>query len=457
MRAIDLANLSLSARHAVAARWRSLLSKLLLVLLGLTLLQHVSRGWLAPLALCVTTACSYTLGRWLRLTPQGGVHLLIGRAAVPAAFVVLMALNVFGLVGTLTGAQSSLQPGAANAWIAMPFYLLAAAAFVADMAARRAVVPRPFDFLVYMTLPFKLLAGPLEAPALLRQIEAFTLRLRRTRFLVAWPWLAMGAFMKYVIANRLDPARHLVHIDPLTSLATAAIFELKFYFDFAGYSFMAYGAALALGLRISQNFNHPFLKPNVVLFWRAWHMSLGRFLTRYVLEPNLSLWQGRQRKLLFASSIFLVSAMWHGGTLNYLLWGLFHGSCYFIYVRWLKHADMPSWAGVATMLAFFVLGRLLAIDADSARLLARLGEVLDPVAWAHPAMSQAGAEPYLTSTEIRGLLMAAAFLVLEVWSQHARPHRQGYRFMRRPMTALVLVVFFVLVGRDSGALLYARI
>lgn len=439
-------------RHAT---WPITLAKLALLLGGVALLVSVSRGYGAVMMLAVTTALSYAAAAALRRSPRGTMHHWAGRGAVPLAFLALVLMNVTGLVGTLTGAQSSFEAGASAALIAMPFYLLAAAAFVADMAEHRAPLPRAFDYAVYLALPFKLLAGPLEPPRLIAQIARFRFRWQPARLLVAWPWIALGAFMKFVVANRLDPARHLVHTDPVTSFVTAAIFELKFYFDFAGYSFMAYGAALAVGLRITQNFDHPFLAPNVVLFWRRWHMSLGRFLSRYVLEPNLSLWKGRQEKLLFASGIFLVSAMWHGGTVNYLLWGLFHAAVYYGYVQWMKRRDVPAVVGLVAMLLFFVFGRMFAVDAESARLLERLAHFFMPSAWVWQLGD--GSADFLFTTEARGLLAAALFLAAEVWSRHRHPGRQGYHALRRPWLALGFTVVFVLLGIDTGSLLYARI
>lgn len=432
-------------------------SKIIICLLGLALLFFVSQSSQAVAALCAVSFFSYFLGTWLRTTPRTRIHQLCSRLAVPAALLGLVLLNVTGMVGTLTGAQSSASQGASTALIAMPFYLLSAAAFVTEMATQRMNRPRFLDFLVYMTLPFKLLAGPLETPRLMEQIQLFRLRFRRLLLLTAWPWIVLGAFMKYVVANRLDPARHLTYTDPVTSFVTAAVFELKFYFDFAGYSFIAYGAALMFGLRISQNFSHPFLASNVVLFWRSWHMSLGRFLSRYVLEPNLSLWQGRTQKMLFASAIFLVSALWHGGTLNYLMWGLFHGACYFIYGEWIKRKLVRRYLGILAMLLFFIFGRMFAVDMDSARLLSRILLFFDPHAYAWHLGATAATEQFFAARELRALILAALFFSFEVWSVRRYKHRQGYHFMRRPLCALVLVVLFVFFGLDTGALLYARI
>lgn len=418
--------------------------------------MSVSGGYKAAGVLCGSAALAYVLGRWLRLSKRSLWHAAIERTVVPLAFVALVWMNISGLVGTLTGGESSLRSGASTALIALPFYLLAIAAFVSDMAVGRRALPGFLDYLVYLMLPFKLLAGPLESTALLDKIKNCQFRLRFSRWMVAWPWLVLGAFMKYVVANRLDPARHLVSTDPITSFFTAAIFELKFYFDFAGYSFLAYGASLAVGLHISQNFNHPFLAPNVVLFWRRWHMSLGRFLGRYVLEPNLSLWHGRTQKMLFASAIFMVSAMWHGGTLNYLAWGFFHGACYFIYGQWLRRRDIPGWLGGLAMVLFFVFGRMFAVDADGARLLTRIARFFDPSAYSWPVAGPAAGQPFLTGPELRAVAVATLFIAVEVWSTRRYPHRP-YHLFRRPLCALALLVVFLLAGTDTGTLLYARI
>lgn len=440
------------------ARLIACVVKVALCVGGGWLLTSVSRTYWPAMLLLGIGLISHAAGRWLYKRRRDGVNVAVARSAVPVAFLLIVLLNVTGLIGTLTGGGSTLLAGASPLLLAMPFYLLGGAAFLVEMAHQRRSlpVPRLLDYLVYLALPFKLLAGPLETPQLLKQIAQYRARWSSSQFVVGWSWLVLGACMKYVIANRLDPARHIAEIGPLVSFLTAAIFELKFYFDFAGYSFMAYGASIAVGLRISRNFDHPFLASNIVLFWRRWHMSLGRFLGRYVLEPNLSLWKGRNQKLVFASSIFLVSAMWHGGTLNYLLWGLFHGLCYYVYGQWLRRREIPAGIGVLSMLLFFVFGRMFAIDADSGRLLQRLVGFLTPSAYRNELWPWHGDIPFLTGPEMRALMAASLFLALEVISSRRHPGR-AYHLFRRPVANLVLLLLFVLAGTDTGALLYARI
>ena len=109
------------------------------------------------------------------------------------------------------------------------------------------------------------------------------------------------------------------------------------------------------------------------------------------------------------------------------------------------------------MVAFFVLGRMFAVDADSARLLTRLANFVDPSAWAWHVGATDGKALFLFMTEIRGLTLAAVFLAAEIWSRRRYPTRRGYHALRRPWCALLLSVLFLVMGFDTGSLLYARI
>ena len=218
---------------------------------------------------------------------------------------------------------------------------------------------------------------------------------------------------------------------------------------------MGYGMALICGLRINQNFAHPFFAPNVVIFWRRWHISLGRFLSRYILEPNLGLFATRKTKIIFASSIFLISALWHGGTYNYILWGAFHASCYFIYVQKIKWKKIPRIFGIMTMICFFIMGRFLAIDRDAPRLLEKLHSLLFSL---FIKMSEKSAGSYISSPEeIKALLVASAFLLLEGVNIRLYGVHKAYHLLRKPLSALIFLITFLFFGMNSGNLLYARI
>jgi D-alanyl-lipoteichoic acid acyltransferase DltB (MBOAT superfamily) len=440
----------------IFSKYRSTFLKLLLCLAGFFLLGSISGSIYTVAAFGVCAILSYSLAYFLDSKSEFKYSKVIGRITVPLALLSIVLLNMTGLIGTLTGSVDGTEQSY-SLLLAAPFYFLSAAAFIADVALRKLPLPSFLDYLTYLSLPFKLLAGPLELPRLLVQIKNWSPRFTWWRFSAAWPWVALGAFMKFVIANRLSPSANIALTSPVPALITASVFELKFYFDFAGYSFMGYGGALACGLRINQNFAHPFFAPNVVMFWRRWHMSLGRFLSRYILEPNLSLFSGRKTKTIFASCIFLVSALWHGGTGNYILWGLFHGSCYFIYVQYLKRKNIYPWAALMAMLSFFVMGRFLAIDSDAMRLMKKIIAIICLPFEGGGAMQYISSEYYFSISEIKGLVVAAGFLMLEAISLKKYSINRAYHLFRKPIPALVVLLMFLIFGLNSGLLLYARI
>jgi alginate O-acetyltransferase complex protein AlgI len=428
--------------------------KILLIISGFATLLLFGGEFESIFMLFFLATLSFHYSKWVNGFASLETRDNIFRWAVPLCFVVIVTFNISGFIGTLAGSNG----GAENfvLFLGAPFYFLSIAACLADIASRKRPCPTYVDFLVYVVLPFKLLAGPLERPSLLNRISDLKWRFRQTQLLISWPWVTLGAFMKFVIANRLNPASNLNEIDPISVLLTASIFELKFYFDFAGYSFMAYGLALACGIKITLNFIHPFFAANVVLFWRRWHISLGRFLSRYILDRNIRFIKHRKLRELFVASIFLVSAMWHGGTVNYLIWGLFHSLCYYFYVKSFWRYSVPKPISILSMISFLVIGRFLATDSQSDRLLAKIINLLNPLSYLqylhNPHLAYS-----MDSSEFNAILLAFLFLCMEYYSIKRYGLMRPYHFFRKPIVSLSMLIFLLCTSRGSMSLLYARI
>jgi len=122
-------------------------------------------------------------------------------------------------------------------------------------------------------------------------------------------------------------------------------FALQLYFDFSGYIDMAIGLGQALGFQLPENFNHPYLSRSVSEFWRRWHMTLSAWFREYVFYPlerkRLPV-LGQQVNILF---VFLLTGLWHGLTLPYIIWGLIHGIAIVLEStfigRWLRRTWQP--------------------------------------------------------------------------------------------------------------------
>ena len=102
-------------------------------------------------------------------------------------------------------------------------------------------------------------------------------------------------------------------------------YSLLIYFNFSGYTNLVTGIALLLGFRLPENFNAPYAAHNLKEFWGRWHISLSRFIRDYVYIPlggnRKGVWRGNLNMLL----AMLVSGLWHGASINFILWGALHG------------------------------------------------------------------------------------------------------------------------------------
>ena len=138
-----------------------------------------------------------------------------------------------------------------------------------------------------------------------------------------------GLFMKVVLADNLATLWNAISIAGAYGLATptawlgAVGYSLELYLDFWGYSLMAVALGLMLGLPLPENFNEPYSAAGVGEFWRRWHVTLGTWFRDYVYVP---LGGNRRGRLVTVRNLFVVwmlTGLWHGITVNYLIWATF--------------------------------------------------------------------------------------------------------------------------------------
>lgn len=143
--------------------------------------------------------------------------------------------------------------------------------------------------------------------------------------------IVVGLFQKLVLASIAYELGQVGFSDAALSSREAlwqSVFAYSFeiYFDFAGYSNMAIGVALLLGMRLPENFNHPYHAHNIQEFWRRWHISLSTFFRDnvyiHVFGGNRNgVWMQARN----AIAIMLICGLWHGANATYVIWGLLHG------------------------------------------------------------------------------------------------------------------------------------
>mgnify|MGYP001167322530 FL=1 len=111
-------------------------------------------------------------------------------------------------------------------------------------------------------------------------------------------------------------------------------YAMQIYCDFSGYSDMAIGIALLLGFHFNINFDSPYQSASITEFWRRWHISLSSWLRDYLYIPLGGNRSGRVRQLINLMITMLLGGLWHGDSLNFLLWGGFHGLALVCHKLW---------------------------------------------------------------------------------------------------------------------------
>lgn len=137
-----------------------------------------------------------------------------------------------------------------------------------------------------------------------------------------------GLIAKVLLADRIGLLWHQVQVAGFDGVSTplawlgAVAFSLNLYFDFWGYSLMAQGLGRMLGFELPQNFNHPYMASGVRDFYRRWHITLGRWFCQYVYIPLGGNRKGEFRTILHLLCVWVLTALWHGVSANFLIWGL---------------------------------------------------------------------------------------------------------------------------------------
>ena len=139
----------------------------------------------------------------------------------------------------------------------------------------------------------------------------------------------IGFFKKAVVADTLalfvDNGYAQSSLGLAAAWAVSLCYTLQIYFDFSGYSDMAIGLGKMFNIDLPWNFLSPYQSESFTVFWRRWHITLGRALSSYIYKPLGGSRRGRARTFLNTMATFLISGLWHGAAWTFVLWGGIHG------------------------------------------------------------------------------------------------------------------------------------
>lgn len=190
-------------------------------------------------------------------------------------------------------------------------------------------------FALYVSFFPQLVAGPIErysnlAPQLKKQHTFTYENLSNGLRLILY-----GLFIKMVIADNLAVLVDQIYTSPnsyssLDVLTGIFLYSFQIYSDFYGYSVVAVGSALIMGIKLMDNFKTPYLARNINEFWQRWHISLSTWFRDYIYLPLGGNRVKKYRWFINILIIFVVSGIWHGANWNFLVWGALYGLLYLI-------------------------------------------------------------------------------------------------------------------------------
>jgi alginate O-acetyltransferase complex protein AlgI len=140
-----------------------------------------------------------------------------------------------------------------------------------------------------------------------------------------------GLAKKVLIANTVALPADQIFLMPANELSTPTAwfgvlcYTLQIYFDFSGYSDMAVGMGKMFGFTFMENFNFPYLAQSIRDFWRRWHISLSTWFRDYLYLPLGGNRVSPARTGLNLMVVFFLCGLWHGASLTFVVWGLYHG------------------------------------------------------------------------------------------------------------------------------------
>ena len=219
------------------------------------------------------------------------------------------------------------------------FYTFQIISFIIDNKRKKEKISFE-NFCAYITFFPQLIAGPIvrwhQIGYQLQNVKENKLIINLFDFL---KFFVSGLFMKVFLADTCQKFTYFyvesfkIGISSLKQINFLDYFLYNFYlsfqiyFDFFAYSLMAIGLGKLFGISLPKNFDEPYRSKNIKEFWRRWHITLSNWIKDYLYIPL----NGSKKYVRNILVVFAICGLWHGASLNFILWGLYHGSLVVLY------------------------------------------------------------------------------------------------------------------------------
>jgi len=285
-----------------------------------------------------TTLVSWIASRIIWKSEKGSTRKLLLALTLAVCFGVLFFYKYFnflsgsvsGLIELFGGTPSRIELDLILP-VGISFYTFQTLSYVIDVYRGDVEPERNFFFYALFVSFFpQLVAGPIERPGnLIPQLKQ-THPWSRDDAVKGAKHMLVGFFKKICVADLISVYVNSIFNDAESATAlgiiiATALFAVQIYCDFSGYTDIAIGCARVMGIRLMQNFDHPYMATSIKEFWSRWHISLSSWFKDYLYIPLGGNRRGKGRALFNVFVVFLVSGLWHGANWTFVIWGAIHG------------------------------------------------------------------------------------------------------------------------------------
>ncbi len=266
-------------------------------------------------------------------------------------FIMLKYQPASEMVGSELRSVSGQDPGMATAldisWLGFSYLAFRLLHTLRDFQTGRLPAYMSDEYSTYALFYPSLTAGPIDRSQRFIQTDLRSQdRITTERRMLGFQRIIIGTFKKFVLADALALIALSPQLIPQVSSTLwmwllLYAFSLRIYFDFAGYTDIAIGIGLLVGIQLPENFNRPYLTTNLTAFWSSWHITLAQWFRGYIFNPLTRSLRISPRKipswviiLIGQSLTMLLIGLWHGISWSFAIWGLWHGIGLFIHNRW---------------------------------------------------------------------------------------------------------------------------
>ncbi len=313
--------------------WRVRLAGLLLIVAA-NYFFYATWGWIYLLLIPAASSIDFLIGSGLHASHNQAVRKWLVSASV-VLNVALIAICKYVPFFSQTVSQVSAGRIHVASWtfsLGLSFYAFQAMTYTLDIYRGDAEPAKSYwEYLAYVGFFPTTLAGPITRVAeLLKQWHKPNRVIGGPEGGRALFLIAIGLCKKFLIADYLagNLVNRVFDLPTLYSggevLVAVYAYAFQLYYDFSGYTDMAMGAALLLGIKLPGNFNRPYQAENIADFWRRWHITFSNWLRDYLY---FSLPGKRSKVMPYLNLIitFTIGGLWHGASWTFVIWGLLHG------------------------------------------------------------------------------------------------------------------------------------